>query len=145
MGYTKQTWAGGDTVTAAKLNHIEDGIAEAGGFKGLLLLPEGFNVTSHILGFLNYFVKDEGDWHLVGEQNDVFWLANDPTNHTLIDPLASSGLKVFWAIYPPDLDGVDLTFSGGINSTATTVYDNDGGSFNGYELTGLAFVTAVAI
>ena len=32
MSYTKQTWATGDTVTATKLNHIEDGIAGAGGF-----------------------------------------------------------------------------------------------------------------
>ena len=31
MAYTKQTWASGDTITAAKLNHIEDGIEEAGG------------------------------------------------------------------------------------------------------------------
>ena len=31
MSYTKQIWATGDTVTAAKLNHMEVGIAEAGG------------------------------------------------------------------------------------------------------------------
>lgn len=29
MSYTKQTWATGDTITAAKLNHMEDGIAGA--------------------------------------------------------------------------------------------------------------------
>lgn len=27
--YTKQTWADGDIITAVKLNHIEDGIADA--------------------------------------------------------------------------------------------------------------------
>lgn len=27
MAYTKQTWADGDTITAERLNHIEDGIA----------------------------------------------------------------------------------------------------------------------
>lgn len=32
MAYTKQTWATGDTVTASKLNHMEDGIADAGGY-----------------------------------------------------------------------------------------------------------------
>ena len=32
MSYTKQTWATGDTVTASKLNHMEDGIAGAGGY-----------------------------------------------------------------------------------------------------------------
>lgn len=30
MAYSKQTWQSGDTITAAKLNHMEDGIAGAG-------------------------------------------------------------------------------------------------------------------
>lgn len=29
MAYTKQTWVTGDTITAEKLNHVEDGIGEA--------------------------------------------------------------------------------------------------------------------
>lgn len=31
MAYTKNTWVTGDIVTSAKLNHMEDGIANAGG------------------------------------------------------------------------------------------------------------------
>lgn len=31
MSYTPTTWATGDTITAAKLNNMEDGIANAGG------------------------------------------------------------------------------------------------------------------
>lgn len=31
MPYEKQTWATGDIVTSSKLNHMEDGIAGAGG------------------------------------------------------------------------------------------------------------------
>lgn len=31
MTYTKNTWANGDVITAAKLNNIENGIAAAGG------------------------------------------------------------------------------------------------------------------
>ena len=31
MAYMKQTWQNGDTITAEKLNHMEDGIAEDGG------------------------------------------------------------------------------------------------------------------
>ena len=31
MSYAKQTWQTGDTITAEKLNHMEDGIAAAGG------------------------------------------------------------------------------------------------------------------
>ena len=34
MSYTKQTWANGDTITAEKLNHMEDGIAASGGGGG---------------------------------------------------------------------------------------------------------------
>lgn len=32
MSYTKQTWATGDTITAEKLNHMEDGIASLSGY-----------------------------------------------------------------------------------------------------------------
>ena len=32
MSYTKQTWVDGDLITAEKLNHIEDGIANSGGY-----------------------------------------------------------------------------------------------------------------
>lgn len=31
MAYEKQTWVNGDVITAEKLNHIEEGIAEGGG------------------------------------------------------------------------------------------------------------------
>ena len=31
MSYTKQTWVNGDIITAEKLNHMEDGIENAGG------------------------------------------------------------------------------------------------------------------
>ena len=42
MAYTKQTWNTGDTITEEKLNHMEDGIADAtsggGGGSGVLVL-----------------------------------------------------------------------------------------------------------
>lgn len=31
MSYTPKTWANGDTITAADLNHIEQGVSNAGG------------------------------------------------------------------------------------------------------------------
>ena len=34
MSYTKNTWANGDVITAAKLNNMEDGIEGAGGGGG---------------------------------------------------------------------------------------------------------------
>lgn len=38
MSYEPYTWKGGDTVTANKLNHIEQGIAQ-GGSGGILYIP----------------------------------------------------------------------------------------------------------
>lgn len=41
MTYTKNTWANGDVITAAKLNNIEDGIAMAGGLPAATSADEG--------------------------------------------------------------------------------------------------------
>lgn len=38
MSYDKQNWQTGDVITANKLNHIEDGIAGAGGGGGVLVV-----------------------------------------------------------------------------------------------------------
>lgn len=38
MAYTKQTWTSGETVTSAKLNHMEDGIAEGGSGGGVFVV-----------------------------------------------------------------------------------------------------------
>lgn len=39
MAYTKQNWQSGDTISATKLNHMEDGIAGGGG--GGVLIVHG--------------------------------------------------------------------------------------------------------
>lgn len=44
MSYVKQTWQTGDTVTSAKLNHMEGGIAAGGG-----VLVVGLDSTTRAL------------------------------------------------------------------------------------------------
>ena len=46
MAYEKQNWQCGDVVTAEKLNHMEDGIANSGGVAPLILqgVEEGNDV-----------------------------------------------------------------------------------------------------
>lgn len=41
MAYEKQTWVTGETITAQKLNHMEDGIASGGGSFPITLIPTG--------------------------------------------------------------------------------------------------------
>lgn len=38
MAYEKNIWANGDTITAEKLNHMEDGIAEGGSGGGFVFI-----------------------------------------------------------------------------------------------------------
>ena len=45
MSYEKQTWATGDTITANKLNHMEDGISGAGCVLALTAHEDGDNVV----------------------------------------------------------------------------------------------------
>lgn len=48
MSYTKQTWATGDTITAQKLNHMEDGIGGAVPLTpDTLIVTFTFNKESH--------------------------------------------------------------------------------------------------
>ena len=37
MAYTKNTWNNGDVITAEKLNHMEDGIADSGGGSAFII------------------------------------------------------------------------------------------------------------
>lgn len=41
MSYEKQTWVTGETITAEKLNHMEDGIAGSG--KALYIVDGEYN------------------------------------------------------------------------------------------------------
>ena len=45
MGYTKQTWTTGETITAQKLNHMEDGIAES---VGMMVVPVSVTYENNI-------------------------------------------------------------------------------------------------
>ena len=45
MSYTKQTWVTGDTITAEKLNHIEDGVADSGSVFNINVTEEGTTWT----------------------------------------------------------------------------------------------------
>lgn len=45
MPYTPNTWATGDTITADKLNHMEDGISEASSYDAVILLTHADNTA----------------------------------------------------------------------------------------------------
>lgn len=130
---------------------VDDGewkvVTPAGGSIACLIAqPIGFGNTSHILGFFGYFKQIDNKWTLISGPGDLYWFENEfVTSSSYGIPPASSGIKIFWAIYSPRLDDINLVLSGNISQTPITVYDNDNVSYNGYELTGSAFAEIIAL
>lgn len=48
MSYTPTTWVTGDTITATKLNKMEQGIADSGGYDLVLSAPFNFLQASNV-------------------------------------------------------------------------------------------------
>lgn len=68
MSYTPTVWANGDTITATKLNKIENGIADAGGGGGGVLVVTDTNGT---LDATWQEIHDAG-FSVVNYDNDTF-------------------------------------------------------------------------
>ncbi len=54
MTYDKYTWQTGEVITAEKLNHIEDGIAEGNGVEIVDIVQTGTDSTNKLLFNLSY-------------------------------------------------------------------------------------------
>jgi hypothetical protein len=62
MSYSKQTWVTGDIVTAEKLNHMEDGIAE---------LP--YDIVIKLDDYVSNYPADEKIHLVKGSWNDIVY------------------------------------------------------------------------
>ena len=82
MSYTKNTWKSGDTVTSAKLNNMEEGIAAASGS------GSGSNIFIARLVLENDVVHIDKTWQEVYDAiNDgsVVFVFNDDSSGDYID------------------------------------------------------------
>ena len=81
MSYTKNTWANGDVITAAKLNNMEDGIASAGGgYDAVIVLgvdeEEQPTITVESGSFSDFYSKFED-----GDHPSVQIISEDPDSY----------------------------------------------------------------
>ena len=61
MAYTPTTWVAGDTVTATKLNKLEQGVANAGsGYPMAEITTSGFSSATQIAGPFAYAEPRQG-------------------------------------------------------------------------------------
>lgn len=138
MSYTPHTWVDNETITAAKLNNIEDGVQEAaqsggGGEIFVTMRFSGF-VGSHSAGFVSYAVDNDG-YESAEVNMDSYYVFN---NRTLVFskslPPEDSGVILVWIDDSGIMEDDYVTFSGGISSTPITVYVGSG-EYQGYLIT----------
>ena len=68
--YTPTTWATGDTITAEKMNNIENGIVNTPTVAVVSLNAEGFGSASRIFGYMVYATYEDGHWVVTNDNND---------------------------------------------------------------------------
>lgn len=150
MSYTKHTWTDNETITAAKLNNIEDGIEEAaqsgGGGNAILILNTHYlGTATNQIGALVYLFQDDGDWVCYDDfcyNNNGIIFTGNATNVVASLPLLpdDTGIKVAWVTAQGYLTSpMDATFDGDIDSTPTTCYVL-GTAQDAYFITGVASV-----
>lgn len=102
MAYEKQTWVCGETITADKLNHIEDGIADCCGGGGGDLLVVNITAYSANCGDTPVITADKTQEEIVQAFNDnkliafrtKVWCSNNP--YTVFCSIADASENPGW-------------------------------------------------
>ena len=115
MAYEKNTWATGDVVTSAKLNHMEDGIADSG---GIATLKVQFVDTMPFSIFWGY-MKEVGDIKSIeGGVTDIFFPTSSyrpsQTMCLPLDPTGEYTLGLIMDTADADSTAVTIETSGGV-------------------------------
>ena len=116
MAYTKQTWASGDTITAAKLNHIEDGIENASPWDAVIRLVHSNDsgadcdatltpsIVSGTFAELSNKISNGGyPCILVQYYHPFGWQFSEPAAHVAY--LGADAITIAVAGYSPMADG----------------------------------------
>lgn len=91
MSYTPTTWVTGDTITATKLNKLEQGVANAGG---------GGGIDAFV-----YKARGTDDWQIIGDFSSALAKVQDgvPLSAVCLMNRLSSSVDCGW--YAPQLLG----------------------------------------
>ena len=88
MSYTPTNWQTGDTITAEKMNNIENGIVNAPKVAVVSLDAEGFGTASHIFGYVVYATYEDNRWVVIAD-DDLEWVH------------IQGIIKPYWRVIPP--------------------------------------------
>lgn len=114
--YTPTTWANGDAVTAAALNNIEQGIANAGGGSSDFSTAQVTitNNTSAQLNINGAFAIEAGDEIPAYSWHDAFYELNETRTENFVLYKGVGGIEITGLVEP--------SISGNIESVGDGVY-----------------------
>ena len=158
MSYEKHTWVNNETITAAKMNNIEDGIEEAAQSGGgncvatVRLGAQDFNSSSKAFGSIVYAIRTNNTWVVCNDSDgDIYnWLNINgfamPVNRAITVLLPSDeNVGVFLVDYLND----SRTITGDISTTAETLYYSYGSivshGSDAYRITGNGSYTFIGL
>lgn len=129
MPYVEHTWTNGETITAAKMNNIEEGIAEAaqsGGGGGTacirLSASAGFSSSSKMFCYFVYAYQENGNW-VVSNDGSLAWVNvigyAQPDDRLVVLPLPSDDSVGLFLLDSMEADNI---VTGDISTTPTTLY-----------------------
>lgn len=129
MSYTPHTWVDNETITAAKLNNIEDGVQEAaqsGGGGGTACIrfsaSAGFASYSKTFCYFVYAYQENGNW-VVSNDNSLAWIDvigyAQPADRLVVLPLPSDDSVGLFLLDNMEADNI---ITGDISTTPTTLY-----------------------
>jgi len=151
MSYTPTTWTNGDTITAAKLNKMEQGIAEGGGGGNAVVslsATAGFDSGSKMWGYVVFATYSNGHWTLIydtySRYNFVEIFGWSAPAYLYLPPIPIVDDDSYSA-FLIQIVGSSINTTGGISSAPTTLYYSYGSIVpdNAYRITGSGSVEFV--
>lgn len=151
MSYSQHEWTNGETITAAKMNNIEEGIAEAaqsggGGVAWVRINFVNMSNVSHGAGHVCY----AREWSASGEGYEAFQpcyesfsFGNNPILIPMTIPEENSGIYMIY-VWAGDVGASGYSFSatGDISDDPVDVWlPADSATYQGYLISGSCTIT----
>lgn len=151
MSYEKHNWTDNETITAAKLNKMEQGIADGGGGGNAVVAlsaTAGFSSSSKTWGYIVFAIYTNGHWTLITDDystsNFVQIYGYAEPAYLYLPPIPMVDDDNYSAFLIQTV-GSSISTTGGISSAPTTLYYGYGSIVpdNAYRITGSGSVEFV--
>lgn len=129
MSYTPTTWTTGDTITATKLNKIEQGIADAGGGVAIVKIEwDGLNGSFVIsIGATEGIASGHSFYSIFAGSGGIYGAGYNPISY-IAAPLPDDGNQAMVFFDESCHTNFDMEGSGGVSASPVECHEKVGAS-----------------